>query len=29
MLVTDAELNILGDGIDVVIHADDEALVRR
>ena len=25
-LVTDAELNILGDGIDVVIHADDEAL---
>ena len=25
-LVTDAELNILGDGIDVVIHADDAAL---
>lgn len=25
-LVTDAELNILGDGIDVVIHADDESL---
>jgi len=25
-LVTDADLNILGDGIDVVIHADDEAL---
>jgi oligoribonuclease len=25
-LVTDSELNILGDGIDVVIHADDEAL---
>ena len=25
-LVTDAELNILGEGIDVVIHADDEAL---
>ncbi len=25
-LVTDAELNVLGDGIDVVIHADDEAL---
>jgi oligoribonuclease len=25
-LVTDAELNILGDGIDVVIHADDPAL---
>ena len=27
VLVTDADLNILGDGIDVVIHADDEALV--
>lgn len=26
VLVTDGELNILGDGIDVVIHADDEAL---
>ncbi len=25
-LVTDGELNILGDGIDVVIHASDEAL---
>jgi oligoribonuclease len=25
-LVTDAELNILGDGVDVVIHADDTAL---
>ena len=25
-LVTDAELNILGEGIDVVIHADDAAL---
>ena len=25
-LVTDSELNVLGDGIDVVIHADDEAL---
>ena len=25
-LVTDSELNILGDGIDVVIHADDDAL---
>lgn len=25
-LVTDADLNILGDGIDVVIHADDAAL---
>src|SRR5688572_29541262 len=25
-LVTDAELNVLGEGIDVVIHADDEAL---
>lgn len=23
-LVTDAELNVLGEGIDVVIHADDE-----
>jgi oligoribonuclease len=26
VLVTDAELNILGEGIDVVIHAPDEAL---
>ena len=26
VLVTDADLNILGDGIDVVIHAPDEAL---
>jgi oligoribonuclease len=26
VLVTDAELNILGNGIDVVIHADDAAL---
>ncbi|WP_263993479.1 oligoribonuclease, partial [Mycolicibacterium fallax] len=26
VLVTDADLNILGDGIDVVIHADEEAL---
>jgi oligoribonuclease len=25
-LVTDADLNILGDGIDVVIHADDTAM---
>ena len=25
-LVTDADLNVLGDGIDVVIHTDDEAL---
>lgn len=25
-LVTDAELNILGDGIDVVMHADDASL---
>ena len=25
-LVTDAELNILGDGVDVVIHTDDTAL---
>ncbi|WP_043718213.1 oligoribonuclease [Kutzneria sp. 744] len=25
-LVTDAELNVLGDGVDVVIHAGDEAL---
>jgi len=25
-LVTDAELNILGDGVDVVIHAEDAAL---
>ncbi|HYZ68374.1 MAG TPA: oligoribonuclease [Mycobacterium sp.] len=26
VLVTDADINILGDGIDVVIHAPDEAL---
>ncbi|MEY7973967.1 oligoribonuclease [Saccharomonospora xinjiangensis] len=26
VLVTDAELNVLGEGIDLVIHADDEAL---
>ena len=25
-LVTDADLNVLGDGVDVVIHAEDEAL---
>jgi oligoribonuclease len=25
-LVTDSELNILGDGVDLVIHADDELL---
>ena len=25
-LVTDSELTILGDGVDVVIHADDAAL---
>ena len=25
-LVTDAELNVLGDGVDVVIHADDAVL---
>lgn len=25
-LVTDADLNILGDGVDVVIHADEETL---
>jgi len=25
-LVTDAELNVLGDGVDIVIHADDAAL---
>ncbi len=25
-LVTDAELNVLGDGVDVVIHTDDAAL---
>ena len=24
-LVTDSELNVLGDGVDVVIHADEEA----
>ncbi len=27
-LVTDAELNILGDGVDLVIHADDPALAK-
>ncbi len=26
VLVTDADLNILGEGLDVVIHAPDEAL---
>ena len=26
VLVTDADLNVLGEGIDVVIHADDQAL---
>lgn len=26
VLVTDSELNILGEGLDVVIHADDDAL---
>jgi len=26
VLVTDADLNILGDGVDVVIHADDAAM---
>ncbi|MBO4209235.1 oligoribonuclease [Micromonospora echinofusca] len=25
-LVTDSDLNVLGDGVDVVIHADDEVL---
>ncbi|RZL76612.1 MAG: oligoribonuclease [Rhodococcus sp. (in: high G+C Gram-positive bacteria)] len=25
-LVTDSELNVLGEGVDIVIHADDEAL---
>ena len=25
-LVTDADLNILGEGVDIVIHAPDEAL---
>lgn len=25
-LVTDSQLNVLGDGLDLVIHADDEAL---
>ncbi len=24
--MTDADLNVLGDGVDVVIHADDAAL---
>jgi oligoribonuclease len=26
VLVTDSELNVLGEGIDIVIHADEEAL---
>ena len=26
-LVTDGELNVLGDGVDVVIHADEDAAV--
>src|SRR5690606_17482936 len=26
VLVTDAELNVLGEGVDLVIHADDDAL---
>jgi oligoribonuclease len=26
VLVTDSELNVLGDGLDLVIHADDETL---
>ncbi len=26
VLVTDGDLNILGDGLDVVIHTDDAAL---
>ncbi|WP_407811116.1 oligoribonuclease, partial [Staphylococcus aureus] len=25
-LVTDSDLNILGEGVDIVIHADDDAL---
>ena len=25
-LVTDGDLNVLGDGVDLVIHADDETL---
>ncbi|MGH3430155.1 MAG: exonuclease domain-containing protein, partial [Mycobacteriales bacterium] len=25
-LVTDSELNVLGEGIDIVIHADEERL---
>ncbi|HEX3592089.1 MAG TPA: oligoribonuclease [Pseudonocardiaceae bacterium] len=25
-LVTDADLNVLGDGVDIVIHADDQAV---
>ncbi|MBC8092909.1 MAG: oligoribonuclease, partial [Pseudonocardia sp.] len=25
-LVTDGELNVLGDGVDIVIHADESAL---
>jgi oligoribonuclease len=27
-LVTDSDLNILGDGVDIVIHADDDVLAR-
>lgn len=27
-LVTDSELNVLGDGVDLVIHADDDALAK-
>ena len=27
-LVTDAELNILGEGVDVVVHATEEELAR-
>lgn len=26
VLVTDSELNVLGDGLDVVIHADEAAM---
>ncbi|GAB2755734.1 oligoribonuclease [Salinifilum aidingensis] len=28
VLVTDAELNILGEGVDLVVHADDDTLAR-
>jgi len=27
-LVTDSDLNVLGDGVDLVIHADDDALAK-